>query len=281
MKKNLYTGVFFIAISCLMFGLTVFLNVKENELANELNQKYTDVDADKIDSSNNGNLINVSGNISYEGEANDKEFNLNVDTAILKRNVEVFVWIQETETNNGKTTYTYRQKWMNELVDSSKFEIKDRYENPKSISYANKSFYADNVKLGVFKLDDKILEKLKTKELDLSNINLKKLPKGFNISGNYITNSKNIESPSVGDIRISYTYNTQKEITVFGEQDDETITEYETEDDNKILDVISGIKTGEEVVDTYKKSNYFRNNFFILTSLALSVIGIILLMKKE
>ena len=47
------------------------------------------------------------------------------------------------------------------------------------------------------------------------------------------------------------------------------------------MDVISGIKTGEEVVDTYKKSNYFRNNFFILTSLALSVIGIILLMKKE
>ena len=136
MKKNLYTGVFFIAFSCFLFGMTIFLNLKENELASELNQKYTDVDADKIDSSYNGNLINVSGNISYEGEANDKEFNLNVDTAILKRNVEVFVWIQETEINNGKTTYTYRQKWMNELVDSSKFEIKDRYENPKSISNA-------------------------------------------------------------------------------------------------------------------------------------------------
>ena len=259
MKKNLYTGV----------------------LASELNQKYTDVDANKIDSSNNRNLINVSGNISYEGEASDKEFNLNVDTAILKRNVEVFVWIQETETNNGKTTYTYRQKWMNELVDSSKFEIKDRYENPKSISYANKSFYANDAKLGAFKLNDKILEKLETKELDLSNITLKKLPKGFSVSGNYITNSKNIESPSVGDIRISYTYNAQKEITIFGKQDDETITEYETEDDNQILDVLSGIKTGEDVVDTYKKGNFFRNNFFILASLILSVIGIIFLMKKE
>ena len=281
MKKNLYTGVFFIAISCFLFGITVFLNLKENELASELNQKYTDVDANKIDNSNNRNLINISGNISYEGEASDKEFNLNVDTAILKRNVEVFVWIQETETNNGKTTYTYRQKWMNELVDSSKFEIKDRYENPKSISYANKSFYANDTKLGAFKLNDKILEKLETKELDLSNITLKKLPKGFNVSGNYITNSKNIESPSVGDIRISYTYNAQKEITIFGKQDDETITEYETEDDNQILDVLSGIKTGEDVVNTYKKGNYFRNNFFIITSLILSVIGIIFLMKKE
>lgn len=281
MKKNLYTGVFFIAISCFLFGITVFLNLKENELASELNQKYTDVDANKIDSSNNRNLINVSGNISYEGEASDKEFNLNVDTAILKRNVEVFVWIQETETNNGKTTYTYRQKWMNELVDSSKFEIKDRYENPKSISYVNKSFYANDAKIGAFKLNDKILEKLETKELDLSNITLKKLPKGFSVSENYITNSKNIESPSVGDIRISYTYNAQKEITIFGKQDDETITEYETEDDNQILDVLSGIKTGEDVVDTYKKGNYFRNNFFIITSLILSVIGIIFLMKKE
>ncbi len=281
MKKNLYTGVFFIAFSCFLFGMTIFLNLKENELASELNQKYTDVDADKIDSSYNGNLINVSGNISYEGEANDKEFNLNVDTAILKRNVEVFVWIQETEINNGKTTYTYRQKWMNELVDSSKFEIKDRYENPKSISYANKSFYANDAKLGAFKLNDKILEKLETKELDLSNITLKKLPKSFSVSGNYITNSKNIESPSVGDIRISYAYNAQKEITIFGKQDDETITEYETEDDNQILDVLSGIKTGEDVVDTYKKGNYFRNNFFIITSLILSVIGIIFLMKKE
>ena len=170
---------------------------------------------------------------------------------------------------------------MNELVDSSKFEIKDRYENPKSISYANKSFYANDAKLGAFKLNDKILEKLETKELDLSNITFKKLPKGFSVSGNYITNSKNIESPSVGDIRISYTYNAQKEITIFGKQDDETITEYETEDDNQILDVLSGIKTGEEVVDTYKKGNYFRNNFFIIASLVLSVIGIIFLMKKE
>ena len=281
MKKNLYTGVFFIAISCFLFGITVFLNLKENELASELNQKYTDVDVNKIDSNNNRNLINVSGNISYEGDANDNDFNLKVDTAILKRNVEVFVWIQETEVNSGKTTYTYRQKWMNELVDSSKFEIKDRYENPKNINYANKSFYASNAKLGAFKLNDKVLEKLETKELDLSNIALKKLPKGFSISGNYITNSKNIESPSIGDIRISYTYNTQKEITIFGMQDDETITEYETEDDTQILDVLSGMKTGEEVVDTYKKSNYFRNNFFILTSLGLSVIGIIFLMKKE
>ena len=107
------------------------------------------------------------------------------------------------------------------------------------------------------------------------------LPKGYQISGDYITNSKNIDSPEVGDIRISYTYSPDKNISVLAKQKNNTFDYYVTKNKSKVNITLSGIKTGSEIIDGFDKTNYVRNNLFVLASLIFITIGIICFLRKK
>lgn len=278
MKKK---GIIYMIVGILLFGLAIWLNGVDNQVADELRNNFIDISSDVVDTKYNDLLVATNGSISYEKGALDTDLGVSVDSVVLKRNVEVFVWVEEEQHENGQTSYVYKKKWSNELIDSSKFKFQERYENPKKIDYASKSFYASNVHLGLFTLGEANLDSLNKATKLVPDISKKKLPKGYQISGDYISNSKNIDSPEVGDIRISYTYSPDKNISVLAKQKNNTFDYYVTKNKSKVNITLSGIKTGSEIIDGFDKTNYVRNNLFVLASLIFITIGIICFLRKK
>ncbi len=280
--SNKLKGFCLIILAIGVFVMTVIFNNNDNKIATELYNNYENVSSTEVKEENNGKLVATNGEITLlQEELTDEDFNVSVSSAVLKRKVEVFVWTEEQTTENGQTSYTYRKKWSDELIDSSKFRFQDRYINPKKISYESKTIYNNQVKLGAFTLGENELKQLSVKTKLTPNVNKKKLPKGFSIVGDYITDAKNIESPEVGNIRISYTYNVDSSLSVLAKQNGTSFDYYKTKNEKQVDVLLSGIKNGEEIIKYFENNNYTRNNILVIIALVLTTLGIIKLMKKE
>lgn len=281
--SNKKKGILFIILAIILFAGTILNYNNKNAVANELNDNYIDIASDIIDSKNNGKLVALSGKLEYDNEVlKDSDFNVNASSPVLKRNVEVFVWIEEEQVENGQTSYVYSKKWMDELVDSKKFHFQERYENPTKLDYESKTITAKNIKVGAFNLSKNEIKSLRTtKKLDLTNISKKKLPKGYKVIDNYLTNSKNIESPEVGDIRITYTYNNDQEVSILAQQKDNNLTYYKTKN-GKLVDILlSGKESGNKIIEAFKKDTSVLNTFLIIISLCIFIVGYIYIAKEK
>lgn len=280
--SNKFKGISLIILAILIFAMTIIFNNNDNKVATELYDNYKNVSSTEVKEENDGKLVATNGDITLlQNELVDEDFNVAISSAVLKRKVEVFVWTEEQTTENGQTSYTYRKQWSDELIDSSKFRFQDRYTNPKKLSYESKTIYNNQVKLGEFTLGENELKQLNTKTKLTPNVNKKKLPKGFSIVGDYITNAKNIDSPEVGNIRISYTYNIDSSVSVLAKQNGTSFDYYKTKNEKQVDILLSGIKSGEEIIKYFENNNYARNNILVIISLVLTTLGIIKLMKKE
>ncbi len=280
--SNKFKGISLIILAILIFAMTIIFNNNDNKVATELYDNYKNVSSTEVKEENDGKLVATNGDITLlQNELVDEDFNVAISSAVLKRKVEVFVWTEEQTTENGQTSYTYRKQWSDELIDSSKFRFQDRYANPKKLSYESKTIYNNQVKLGEFTLGENELKQLNTKTKLKPNVSKKKLPKGFTIVGEYITDAKNIESPEVGNIRISYTYNIDSSVSVLAKQNGTSFDYYKTKNEKQVDILLSGIKSGEEIIKYFENNNYARNNILVIISLVLTTLGIIKLMKKE
>lgn len=280
--SNKLKGISLIILAILIFAMTIIFNNNDNKVATELYDNYKNVSSTEVKEENDGKLVATNGDITLlQNELVDEDFNVAISSAVLKRKVEVFVWTEEQTTENGQTSYTYRKQWSDELIDSSKFRFQDRYTNPKKLSYESKTIYNNQVKLGEFTLGENELKQLNTKTKLTPNVSKKKLPKGFTIVGEYITDAKNIESPEVGNIRISYTYNIDSSVSVLAKQNGTSFDYYKTKNEKQVDILLSGIKSGEEIIKYFENNNYARNNILVILSLILTTLGIIKLMKKE
>lgn len=280
--SNKLKGFCLIILAIGVFVMTVIFNNNDNKIATELYNNYENVSSTEVKEENNGKLVATNGEITLlQEELTDEDFNVSISSAVLKRKVEVFVWTEEQTIENGQTSYTYRKKWSDELIDSSKFRFQDRYINPKKISYESKTIYNNQVKLGAFILGENELKQLSVKTKLTPNVNKKKLPKEFSIVGDYITDAKNIESPEVGNIRISYTYNVDSSLSVLAKQNGTSFDYYKTKNEKQVDVLLSGIKNGEEIIKYFENNNYTRNNILVIIALVLTTLGIIKLMKKE
>lgn len=281
--NNKLKSFLIMVLAIILFVFTIVIDNIENEVALELNENYIDIKNDSYDENNNDKLVALNGKIDINNETlKDNDFGVSVKSPILERHVEIFLWVEKEKTENGQTTYTYKKEWVSEMINSNKFHFNSRYENPTNVDYLSKNYYANEVTVGIFNLSKDEIDKLNSKvELKLDKVNTKKLPKGYKVSDKYITNSKNIDSPSVGDIRISYTYSNDTDVSVLAKQSNNDLVPYITKNKKSVDIVLSGTYDGEYMVNAFRKNNYVRNNILITLSLIFATISIVMTMKNK
>ena len=147
--NNKLKGFCMIILAIGLFVMTVIFNNNDNKIATELYNNYKNVSSVEVNEENNGKLVATNGETTLlQEELIDEDFNISVSSAVLKRKVEVFVWTEEQTTENGQTSYTYRKKWSDELIDSSKFRFQDRYINQRKYLMNQKQFIIIKLNLG-------------------------------------------------------------------------------------------------------------------------------------
>ncbi len=212
-----------------------------------------------LNSDCNGYPVIVSGKLDYsENGAVDAVLGVNADSPILYRISEMYQWT----VRDGNIT----AEWSEELIESPD----SGHTNPSSYPSNIKSNYyvAENVKIGDFGIPTDLLLLFENKK------KLETLPeidvRGFKTVGNYITNSDDISSPQVGDVRVRYEYIDAKEATVAGKQRSSAVYKYANYEDVPFFLALEGILDKSDVISEFRA----RSEHSVIWLLVLSVASI-------
>jgi hypothetical protein len=231
-------------------------DVKNIKTIKEARSVLVNVSSDKVDPANEGKLVSTNGKLEIGDEyLIDSTFGVqSPKTAKMVRIVEMYQWVEEEhEDDDGYVTYTYKKEWKTDLVDSSRFSDTTK-DNPTTMPYEEESFYATNVNLGAFTLSDAQKALLETSAVVTLGETVS-VPLGYYKVNNYIASVENLGNANVGDVRISFRYNTDKEVSILAKQSGSSFLPYESEQGKKLFRVESGIMTGDDIINVVEEEN--------------------------
>jgi hypothetical protein len=254
-------------------------NVKNIKNVKELREQVVDVSSSKVEDKNEGKLIATNGKLDFnQGQAKDDLTNLSVTSPALCRNVEYYQWVEDSETKNDKTTYTYSKEWSSEIIDSDKFEKQDGHINLKESDYkyfGERFETEETLKVGEYVLSNdfkSMLDSDKNVSIPEEGITI---PEGYKVYNNkYITNSEDPSSPQVGDVRISYTQADYTDVSVLGKQSDGTITQYTTKNNTNYMKIVKGTTNGTGMINGIESANKMMKWFFRVLGSFLIIVGV-------
>ena len=274
------TGGFLGGIILLLIGIAMLWNnegrtVKVQNAINEALSSYVDVSSKKINSKYEGKLIATTGKIdlSNSSDVKDSKFGISLKAVKLKRIVEMYQWAEDCDDDNN---CTYEKEWSNNLIDSKDFN-KSSYINPTSMKIESDEYITSDVKVGAFELPERLVENLSYNKT----LNGEKLEEQYNnkVSGyilndKYITNSKDVENPEVGDLRISYKYASDGEVSLMGVQRDNTLVAFTAKKGKSIFNIKRGSYTGREILVGMTDSNNNKKWFLRIVGILLIIGGV-------
>ncbi len=251
-------GIVIIVFGCMLLWNNEKKNVVNIKDVKELRENIKDVSSSEVNKENEGKLVATSGKLKYgDTYLVDSTFGISVQAPIFKRTVEMYEWIETSETKDENTTYTYSKEWTDKIVDSSDFKKSADHTNPTYMPYESESYLVDSLSVGAFDLSDGFKDRLSA---DKNLLNLEPgvaLPEGYYVNGKYITNSKDVDNPEVGDIRIYFEYGEYDTVSVLGKQTGSKIGSYTTKKNSTILKLEKGEKTSTELINNIESANKF------------------------
>lgn len=171
------------------------------------------VNANGVDRSANGKLISVTGGIESEnllGDAGFLEFGPYIQ---LNRNVETYAWVEremiEVETKySGRTVehlnYSYRLEWTDTVADSDSFKQPGEHQNPKP-SHTDRTYTVQRALIGSYRFNPQLAALPTPFSIRITRDSFIPSP-GADLRDDYIhIGGGTLESPNLGDTRISYT----------------------------------------------------------------------------
>jgi hypothetical protein len=270
-KKNGFFSRFFNSIGAIFIGIALVLvciiglvwnegrSVKAIRAYDEVGRKVIDVGNARVNSENDGKLVAITGDISYTPVI-DSDYGIE-GTFVIRRVVEVYQYKERREgsSTDAETKYYYEGGWYGSYINSASYPENSKNPSwPSALVFENKTFYAEDAMLGDFKLDASQLKKIEpnfminipedAKQDDLAN---------FNITSNrqYITNAKNINSPNIGDIRVSFFVNNATSASAIGMQRGNSIVTYYTSNKSQINRLFTGQMTAQDIVMRLEAEN--------------------------
>ncbi len=175
------------------------------------------VSADRVDPSNDGRLIHVTGMLSPGGPVTDPDFGIRTSAVRLVRHVEMFQWKEETQTESRTklgggeertTTYKYVRAWSDKPIESGKFKEPRGHTNPL-MTYQSRQSISPGTRLGSFVVPDGMLRgfgEAKPMPANDTQANALQIRVGKPVTAldGVLYAGRDPSQPAVGDLRISF-----------------------------------------------------------------------------
>ncbi len=252
----------------LILGSIVLLSWNENRSINqtlaleEMQSKIITLSDSKYDIKYENKPILVHGEVVPLKPLEDSQFGVKSDGLMLERKVEMYQW-KENKHSESKdklgggtetvTTYDYVKKWSSNIIDSSSFKYPEGHNNPP-MDYSKKTFTTD-ANLGDFYLSKNIINHFDNR---LSFNGLSTLPDeidGFKNYKSFLYKGANLNYPSVGDIKISYTQIPKGVYSIAGMAQNKEIVPYISSNDRELIFVRTGVATANRIFKEEFDSN--------------------------
>jgi hypothetical protein len=246
---------------------------------NEGRNIYVPIDANKIDSANEGKLVYLTGFAEANENITDDDFGVDaLNGAIaLSRKVDMYQWVEsstkEKKKNLGGSTttttrYTYSKDWRDKLVDSSRFRDSNYVnKNPSSMPYMSESFYS-TVILGSFTLPDSLVTSMveyeslgmdyNTTMLPSTNTLAQSMKERADTTGFYFSKSPNATATSaavVGDTRVSYNTAYGGDVSILAKQFGSTFEAFTATSGANLFRLETGISSAESMFNNAESEN--------------------------
>lgn len=245
-----------------------------------------------IDSKNDMRVVYISGLATTENVLKDKIFNISETAIQLNRKVEMYQWKEEIETKTEKQvggseqevkTYTYKQVWSPDEIDSSEFKEQAGHQNPTVMPIKSKIQYAQDVNVGDFVLPADLIKQISgDKSVDLSNVNLTALKERYKkpvtLQGEGLYMGEDESTPKVGDIRVLITTVLPEIVSVIAQQSGNSLQPYMAPAGREVSLIENGKVSPTEMIHNAQSQNRIMAWMLRAVSLAMMIIGFALIM---
>ncbi len=245
------------------------------------------VDPELIDPQNEKKLVYATGLASTHDELKDSLFNIKTQAIRLSRNVLIYQWHETEESETEKemggstktsTTYSYDKQWLSSLTSSSTFKYPEGHKNPSSQRYGHRTYYANNVTLGQFKLNSNQIREISGgTTMAMTEQNLPKNVVADIVDDEiYIGDADNLQ---IGDVRISFSVIKPQTISLIAAQRSNSFSPYQTTAGNKIQLLTMGTVSAKEMFENELANNRLLTWGLRLLGFILMMIGLSMIMK--
>ena len=162
---------------CLASVVLLWTNEGRPDLS-KTGRKATIVAADGSGTDAQGELVSITGWVEVEEAAADSEYGVRGDYLRLNRDVEMYAWVEEHDSDDD--SYNYKTEWTSSPANSDQFEHPEYYNPPLAV--ADREFYANRARVGNFSFDPPQVRMPSSDPVDLGSG--LRLPLGAMVSGN-------------------------------------------------------------------------------------------------
>ncbi len=233
--KGVLFGLVLFVLSFAVLGYNEYNFVQVYKSLKEAQGVTISVESDPVESANEGKLVHLSGKATTSDTLTDPGFNVSQVAIKLSRTVEMYQWKETEKTEKKKElggsektvkTFTYSKDWAARPISSAKFSDPEAPDNPSVWAYEAKSWTADNVTLGAFRLSPALIEEINNpKPIPLTETSL---PAGITNasiqSGKVYIGTPAV--PEIGDLRITLSMTTPLDVTVISQQKGRSFTPF-------------------------------------------------------
>lgn len=210
--KGIFFGLLLIVIGTVLLFWNEGRAVKTHKALVESQNLVISINSESWPADANDKLVHIIGKANTTEILSDNLLPASINGLKLKRLVETYQWEETSKSEEKKnlggstdtvTTYSYREVWSDQVIDSSKFKQPAGHENPSDLLYQNKIWVAENIYIGAISLSNHHKSEINAfQQLALpASVNL---PKGVSKQGEGLYVGKNPSKPKIGDQRISF-----------------------------------------------------------------------------
>jgi hypothetical protein len=251
------------------------------------------VAAEKVDPANNKKLIHVSGLVSAPDPVTDPDFGISVSALRLERQEQIYQWVEDSRSETKEkvgggqettTTYTYKQEWTDEPVDSNRFKQPAGHANQGKLIAGDTEVPAEGVTLGDFQLPTAFVSDLSgAVPHALAEADLAKLPDGLKADARLYKGAfyfgKDPEAPQIGDRRITYELVKPGDYSIVAAQIEKTLEPYPTKAGDDIRLIEAGTVSAELMFKNAQSANALMTWFVRLFGFFLMSFGFMAIMR--
>ena len=237
---------------------------------------------DAVDADFHGKMIHASGMTATEDILTDGQFELSVNAVKLIRSTEYYQWVEheksETRDKVGGgqetiTTYTYSKEWVSSPVNSSSFEDPDYrgISNDVLLNVESKTWQAENVSFGAYTFPESLISQMNDSKP--FNVELKpevkeyyetEFHRVYNVSatqefvhpsGNILYIGVNPNSPTVGDVRVTYKEVLPGEVSILAKVNGNTFEKYTAKNGYSLITLEDGAVSMDEMFANEHSAN--------------------------
>jgi len=283
--KGIVVGLVLLAVGAVLLFWNEGRAVRRAKTLEEGASVVVHVPAAAVEPRNDGKLVHLTGQAKPAGPVSDPEFGVRADAIALEREVAMYQWVEETQSETRKklgggtetvTTYRYTKEWRTTPVDSSRFEKSAGHENPP-MPVQSGSWTTDRVTLGAFELAPEFVSRIPVDTAlkpgpEAAEAVATKLGRPAVVSNGLVLVGADPGNPRVGDLRIGWRTAPAREISVVGRQRGSLIEPYPAKKGTIAL-LEMGNQPADAMFESAKQANIAMTWFLRALGFALLFMG--------